>query len=501
MTEDLDLSVQTRPDAASPGLSVLSGWLQVLANADEAPPYWSRQRDAWLRDFVSAVGNDLLAGTVATVIAKVAGTGWYLEGPERSANLYRKILLEQSDFGNGWDILLSKIVFDYLTQDSGAWIERIRQGEEGACSGLAALDNAQMWISGNPEYPASYSTAFQADADPDKRDFQELHRSRVIHLVDMPSPRERMLGVGFCAVSRALTTARILMDIARYEREKLSDLPPAGMLLLNNMSQQQWGDLQKSYDTRQQQRGNSVWRQVMVAFGLDPSVPLTAEVLSFSSLPEAFDKQITTEIAVQAFALAFRIDAREIWAISGGQFGTAAETEVMHLKARAKGAGLILTQLERALNDGLTIPKSLMFKFDFQDSEEDAASADIALQKADFIRRLWEPAGTMGEGIISRDEARARLVKDGLFDEEDLLVMDEEGRADDTEEAKSFRVDLGPKVRCYQDGRTVHLKAPRRLFAVPDLALKSAALNYAAGRIDADTLAEFAIGAAVEARL
>jgi hypothetical protein len=91
-----------------------------------------------------------------------------------------------------------------------------------------------------------------------------------------------MLNVGFCAVSRALTVARILMDIARYEREKLSDLPPAGLLLLNNLSQQQWGDLQKQYDTRQQQRGNTVWRQVMVAFGLDPSVPLSAEVSSRS---------------------------------------------------------------------------------------------------------------------------------------------------------------------------------------------------------------------------
>jgi hypothetical protein len=500
MSEDLDQSIQTRPDAGQPLSGVLSGWLQVTANSDEAPPYWSRQRDAWLRQFIVTPGNDLLAGTISTVVSKVASTGWYLEGPERTANLYRKMLLEQSDFGGGWDILVSKVVADYLTQDAGGWVERIRAGEQGASVGLAALDNAQMWITGDPEYPANYATAFQADADPDKRDWQRLHRSQVIHIVDMPSPAERQLGIGFCAVSRALTTARVLMDIARYEREKLSDLPPAGMLLLNNMNRQQWGDLQKSYDTRQSQRGNAVFRQVMVAFGLDPSVPLTAEVLSFSGLPEAFDKMTTTEIAIYSFALAFRIDPREIWPVSSGGLGTATETEIMHLKARAKGAGLLLTQIERSFNDGLTLPASLVFKFDFQDSEEDQAAIQIANDKATFIRKLWEPAA-MGMGLLSTEEARAWLVKENLFDEEDLLVIDEEGRADDTEEAKAFRVDLGPKARCYHDGRTVRLKGRGRQFARPDLALKSAAQNYAAGRITADALAEFAIGAAIEARL
>lgn len=501
MSNELDQSIQTRPDSpAAPAASILSSWLSVLAASDEAPAYWSRQRDAWLREFISAPGNDILAGTVSTVTAKVSTVGWYLEGPERTANLYRQMLLQQSDFGAGWDVLIQKVVHDYLTQDAGCWIERIRSGAEGAAIGLAALDNAQMWITGNPEFPVQYATTFQADADQDKRAWQKLHRSQIIHMVDSPSPREAMLGVGFCAVSRALTTARILMDIARYEREKLSDLPPVGLLMLNNLSGAQWSDLQKQYDTRETQRGNQVWRNIMVAFGLDPSVPMTAELLSFSQLPEAFDKQVTTELAVYSFALAFRIDPREIWPVSSGTLGTATEAEVMHLKARGKGAGLLLTGLERAINDGYTLPKSLTFHFDFQDSEEDQASAALAQQKADFIRSLWEPSPG-GTGLVSTEEARAWLVREGLFDEEDLLVVDEDGRATDVEEAKSrYSVDLGPKARAYSDGRTVRLKAPARNWHVPELALKTAAANYIEGRISTDTLAQFAIDVAVEER-
>lgn len=504
--EQLDQSVQTRPSGTggvvAPVTQELIGWLSVVANADEAPPWWSRSRDVWMRQFLKAPGNDLLVGTVGTVAAKVSGTGWYLEGPERTCNHYRQVLLRASDFGTGWDSMINKMVWDYVSQDTGGWIERIRTGTEGAALGFAALDNGQMWFTGDPEYPAEYHTSFSGE-DADKADMQRLHRSQLIHLVDCPSPQERMLGVGFCAVSRAMTTARVLMDITRYEREKLSDLPPAGLLLLNNMSGKQWKDLQKQYDTRQEQRGNQVWRQVMIAFGLDPSLPLSAELFQFSQLPDAFDKKTQTEIAINSFALAFRIDPREIWPVSAGPLGTATEAQVMHLKARAKGAGLILSLLERALNDGYSLPKNINFRFDFQDSEEDAQAIEIAQGKAEFIRRLWDPPGQGAEtdsGIISTDEARAWLVREGLFEEEELLVVDDDGRATDIETAKArHRVDLGPMVRAYRDGRTIRLKAQPRRWPV-DLALKSAAENYAAGRIDADKLAEFAIDVAVEAR-
>ena len=244
-------SVQVLPDAKA-GATVVGAptWLlRLMAEEDGVPPYWSRYRDGWLREFVKRPGNDLLAGTIATVTAKVATTGWYLEGPERTANTYRRIMLQRSDFGAGWSTMVQPAVWDYLTQDPGGWIERIRQGKadrQGAAIGFAHLDNAKMHLTGDPENPARYIPA----------DGEEvlLHRSQFIRIVDSPSPREELYGVGYCAVSRALTTARILMDIARYERERLSDLPPAGLLLLNNLSRVQWEDLEAQYDVRQRQR-------------------------------------------------------------------------------------------------------------------------------------------------------------------------------------------------------------------------------------------------------
>jgi len=396
----------------------------------------------------------------------VATTGWYLEGPERTANLYRQILLERSDFGAGWSFLVQKTVQDYLTQDAGGWIERIRlnkNARDGAAIGFAQLDNARMSIKGNPEYPATYQ--------PDGADPVRMHHSQLIHIVDNPSPQQDRYNVGFCALSRALSTSRILMDITRYERERLSDLPPAGLLMINNLSARQWQDLVTAYDTRQQQRGNQVWRQVMIAFGLDPSVPMSAEIFSFSTLPEHFDRRSMTEIAINSFALAFRIDPREIWPISTGPLGTATETAVQHMKARAKGSGLLLTEIERHLNDGLSLPASLSFEFEYQDTEEDEQEARIAQMKAEYIRTLAEPFAARGgvveeAAIITREEARSWLVREGLFDEEDLMTMDDEGRATDIEEAKSFAVDMGPRVRAYSSGRTLHLEKRQKIWPV-----------------------------------
>ena len=133
----------------------------------------------------------------------------------------------------------------------------------------------------------------------------------------------------------------------------------------------------------------------------------------------------------------------------------------MHLKAKAKGPGLILAGIERALNDGLSIPSSLMFRFDFQDTDEDEQAARIAQLKAQFATTLFTPPPGQVEGILTREEARAWLVRQKLFDEEELpaIVAPVEQVAEDVEAAKSLlRLDMGPKSRVYSDGRVIRLE-------------------------------------------
>jgi hypothetical protein len=426
--------------------SAVSNWvrLAVGASMSTAPAYWSTARDAWICDFIKQPGNDLLVGAVSTMIAKVAATGWFIEGPLELAKLYRNILLYWSDFGRGWDSFVSKWTEGFLCRDGGGLAERQRTSltdRTGPSLGFAHLDESKCYYTDDPEESVIY-TGGNAP--------RKVHRANVMRIVDMPSGRDDMFNVGFCSVSRALTTAHVMMDLVRYKRERLSDLPPAGILFINNMQDVEWEDIMAKYDARQRNQGNTTWRDLMVAFGVDPAHPITTEMLSFSELPEHFNEKEAVELAVYTFALAFRMDARELWPVSSGPLGTATEAEIQHLKAKAKGPGIIFSVMERMLNDPLSLPQELKFQFDYKDTEEDKLAAEIAGQKMTNLRRGWEisPNDPNAERMLTTEEVRQMMVMENLVDPAILGMTVDVDRLYDV---KRF----GPVGRVYSDGRYV----------------------------------------------
>ncbi len=415
--------------------------MTVGSTMTTAPRYWSVARDNWLYDFWKLEGNDLLAGAVATLVAKITTAEWYLEGPLRLVQLYRKLLLYQSEFGAGWGDMIGKWVQSYLSRDGGGVVEYHRASADdhiGAALGFAHLDESKLFPTGDPEFPFVYQAT---DV------LRKMHRSQVVQILDMPSTKDSLRSVGFCSVSRTLTTASILMDVVKYKRERLSDLPPAGIMFINNMSEEQWEDLQQKYDARQRNQGNMVWRDVMVALGIDPEFPTSAEMFEFSTLIDGYDEKTAIEMAVYTFALAFRVDPSEFWPISGGALGTATEAELQAKKAKGKGVGIIFTAIERGLNGPFGLPRSVKFRFDYKDDEEDLATAKIDSVKIANIRRLWQPAkgagNPMGEQVKPLDRSPnlptefkavtedAGEAEDGQRDKEDSRRQEDSSAPDD----------------------------------------------------------------------
>lgn len=391
-----DLSIQNRalPNPEYPG------FFSFVTSQDSVTDFrvsdwWSPRRDVELREFVKLKGNDILQGAITSLVKKFVAMSWSVVGPKGFSTApgtaaYFQRLLSEAEFGKGWSSLLTKTIQDYLQCDNGAFWELIGHGPpNGPLSfpgvlGIAHLDSARCTLTGDLEFPVIFRDA----KDKSKH---KLHHTRVVHFVDSESSETPLRGVGFCAVSRILKSSEIILKIGKYKSEKLSDMPESGVMLMNNIFQRHLEDARLEYDSRQRQRGNTIWRDVLTLFGVDPAKPATMQFVSFANLPEAFDELQSTNIYVNIVALALGIDPREIWPVSSGPLGTGTETLIQHQKARGKGIGEVISTLERGINWHV-LSRNSSFNFDFVDDEEDLQRANIDDKKVTTIMRMWRPA-------------------------------------------------------------------------------------------------------------
>lgn len=479
-----DLSFQRRAETANTS-GVYSWWFARYDDGSEISPYWSEQRDRDLREFWLREGNDILQGAVSSMVKWGSTLPWVVEGPDRVVRRYQSVLSE-SEFGQGWQSLIPKVLTDYYTQDKGATIEVIGAGNpdgpiEGPVVGLAHLDAQFVQPTGDADYPILYLNT--KDGKPHR-----IHYSRCIRIVDMPSPNELLCGVGFCAVSRVIASSQILLKLARYKNEKLSDMPEAGLLILNNLMPKQWADAKAQHQRERRKLGQEIWSNIMTLFSIDPAQPATATLTSFANLPEGFDELVSTNLYVNIVALAFGVDPREFWPVSGGPLGTARESETMANKAKGKGKGDIISNIERAIN-WRVLPESVSFRFDAQDDEEDKLKAEINDLKTKSILSMWKPE-SIGQGAelpVTALEIRQMLADNvpDYFKKEflEVQISDEEELTDTEREDKGARVSIGHKGQILSTQRT-------RVSEV----LKLAEENYKAGRISLDQLIEFRLG-------
>lgn len=497
--QDLDHS---RPRGQSGTVEAVQNVLMwaVESQREHAPAYWSRQRDEWLVDWIKEEGNDMLAGAHSTLVAKIAATNWYVEGPLSLAMLYRDILLHRIGWGAGWQDELTSWVDCYLSRDFGGTLECLRASRTdytGPSLGFAHMDESKCYPTGIPEWPIIY---YNEDRGP-----IPIHQSQVCWIKDMTEGRDKYRGVGFCSVSRALSTSYVMKMLVDYKVQSLSDLPPAAILLLSNMVPSQWDDIMQRYDARQQNQGNTIWQDLMTLFSYDPAYPVAAELIELSKVWEHFDERTATEIGIYSFALAYRVDPREYWPVSSGSLGTATEATLMDRKAKLKGEGIIYGAIERQFNRDTCLPPGVYFKFDYQDDEDDRRAAEIREIHIQNVRRLWEASpnrssasmtlppgedqqnqspqaqaeespeerayrrGWMARqalldeedsneelGIIDRDEARQLLIHWNVVPPEILGEQIELSRVYAVRAAMSE--EFGPTVRAHRDGRVTVMK-------------------------------------------
>jgi len=367
---------------------------------DDIPPWGKPGRAEKLREFARA--EPILAGALASMVSKVVSLDWQITGGRNRVRRYHEVLSEAED-GAGWSFLLDRWAQDYLNTDLGGVVELARDSRTGPVVALYNIDSARLTLTGNANVPLRYVPHLTHKPIP-------LYPGDFTRAVDMPSPDERYFSLGFCAVSRALKVAKVLLALYNYEEEQLRDLPPKGIVTITGMTMPEVQEAFKLYEARRKSKEQTTFKGVLwLAAQANPMQPIDVKITPFATLPDHFDKEKAITLYVFTLSLDFGVDVREFWPAS--QAGaTKAEAEIQHQKALGKGFGRLVSGIERAINWDV-LPDGLEFAFDQKDAQDDLLRVQIHEKVIANVRRLWEPNPVTGEGLIDTDEARRMLVE------------------------------------------------------------------------------------------
>lgn len=405
------------------GISILN---RLVKAGDLLPPWWSPRRDIALASFWKS--SDHLSSAVYNSQAKLVGIPFEIVARDPSnvdhvemAENMTDHLMHLSEFGLGWLHAYEKFIEDLLTKDNGAFFEIIGLGNPdgpivGAPISIRHLDSLRCTRTGNPEFPVVYL------AEDDKR--YKLHWTRVISLSQMPSSDSDMNGVGFSAVSRSANVAQTLIDVVTYKQEKLGSRPQSQIVVGKGITGEQ---IMEAFWHSDEGADNSSRRRFAKTTAIGSESPdIDVEVISLNH-NDPFDESVSITLGMFAIAVAFGMDASELWPTGGGS-SSKADSSLRRMRSRGKLPAQTTSSLESQFNMKF-LPPFLKMRFDFKDDEEDQQRAIIQ----DIRARNRERDLESGTTIVRI--ARQRMLDDGDLDRNEFNMMEiEDGRLPDGQE-------------------------------------------------------------------
>ena len=360
---------------------------RFVAKQGKIPPRGDTSRDVYLADFWQ--DEPILAGAVYSMTAKMTALRWYVTGRRLQARRAATLLAGAAHMdGYDWGGFIASTAQDFFSTNRGVFWESPRIGEPivGNLSGLGHIDSLCCSLTGNKKIPMIYASEVTGQV-------VNFKQGEYIHFTSLPSPRERNIGHGFCAVDRAYRAAKLLISVHDYDEEKLSNLPPEGVATVTGLTMQEFMDALELWKAARRNDRSLTFPQVLWLIGSQPNTDIKVTLQGFSQLPESFNREQVVTHYVSTLAMDFGVDAREFWPISSGALGTASESEIQHLKAKGKGHGEFISITERHINAELD--EETQFRYDTQDIEEDMNAALVAKAWVDAFYPLYTgtPAG------------------------------------------------------------------------------------------------------------
>lgn len=395
----------------------------VVSTGDIIPPWWSTTRDKSLADIWKESNH--LSIAVYNTQAKIVGIAPRIvprntsitEHIEQAEEL-NHILFTSAGFGRGWEVEYAKYVESLITQDNGAFMEIIGEGDvTGPIIGLPLavrhLDSSRCTRTGNPKFPVKYMD--------DDGKWYAIHRTRIIYASQMPSAFKSMNGVGFCAVSRCVEIAQNLVDITRYKQERLGSRPHNQMLIGKGITGRQLMLALRQTEEELSSRGFTRYART-VAIGSE-NTEIGVDKLDLNHM-DPFDEETSVNLGMFAISAAFGMDADELWPVGGKSSGKQ-EANIKRMRSRGRLPAQITSELTSQFNYKV-LPQHLMLEFDFQDDEEDMQRANIQDIRARNRER------DLATGAINVRGARTRMLESRDIDRQTFEQMElNDGRLPD----------------------------------------------------------------------
>jgi hypothetical protein len=420
--------------------------------ADEAPDWWTPQRDAYLMDFWKS--ESFLASAIYSLCARNAGFRWEVTGPP-DGTAHLKQVLQTAEFGEGWQELVLKVSEDLYRTDNGAFIEVIRPARaqvEGKVYPAVAQRNRITrdleWYAilnafgGRKQVTASEVTESPADwpialahidslkctrtGDPDVpviyRDISgkqhELNAWQVITLSDMPSSIEEMHSVGFCMVSRVLRHAQTIRDFGIFRSEKISGRF-ARAVHLTNVDSDLITDAIAKAQAQSDERGLTRYSQPIITNTINPDGRPYNVTIPLAELPENWSEDDAMRWYIALIALAAGEHYSFFAPMPGRRLGSAREVEVQERQARGKSSRLFMEAIISKFANSGVLPPNVTFTFKERDPEEQAGNEEAEARRARTRRERIE------SGEITPQVARQIAADEGDLTDQYLSMMGE----------------------------------------------------------------------------
>jgi len=415
--EDAIGESRDRVDVGIPILPLMAGASSI------APPWWSFERDMFLRNFwkksshlsmMVYTAQNMLVNTPMTVVAKDPSIVSHAD----QAELLTYLLMNVSEFGESLLIAKTRFVEDYLTQDNGGFMEVIGPGDpagpiEGLPHAVRHLDSRFCWRTGNPTYPVVYH-----DYNDNGKGYK-LHRTRVVYMSQMTSSDSTRNGVGFSAVSRSLQFAQHLYDIMVHKQEKLGSRPISKMLVGSGFKGSEIMQAVLAANRAMTNQNLSRYSRVVGIGSEDVNAKLdTVDLNDF----DPFDESTGVTFAMYGMAASFGIPIQEVWPISGASSGRGGDMQ--ESRQRGKLPAEFHQELDQQLSQKFLPPQLTMvsdWSDDYQD-EREALNQDIRSRniertlKSESITVRTAREKMLDKGDLERDQFRQMELEAGRLE-------------------------------------------------------------------------------------